>query len=252
MTTPHQTNLHGKVALITGASSGIGAAMARALAARGAHVALAARRAERVQDLANEIGQGGGQALAITADVRDEDAVKAMVQATVDRFGGIDILIPNAGLGYRASIVDGDTQRWKTMLDTNVYGVLLTLKYGIPHVVARGRGDVFLLSSVAGRVVATGGAGYSATKFAVNAIGEALRQEVSRQGVRVTLLEPGVVVSEFQEVASYPPGIIKSWLGDYPPIQAEDIAQAMLSVLDLPPHVMVNELLIRPTGQVSP
>ncbi len=252
MTTPQQADLQGKVALITGASSGIGAALARALAGRGAQVALAARRTERVHDLANEIGQNGGQALAITADVRDEDSVKAMVQATVDRFGGIDILIPNAGLGYRASIVESDTQRWKTMLDTNVFGVLLTLKYAIPHVVARGRGDVFLLSSVAGRVVATGGAGYSATKFAVNAIGEALRQEVSRKGVRVTLLEPGVVVTEFQQVADYPPGIIESWLGEHPPIQPEDIAQAVLAVLALPPHVVVNELLIRPTGQVSP
>src|SRR5579875_1681515 len=252
MTTPQQADLQGKVALITGASSGIGAALARALAGRGAQVALAARRTERVHDLASEIGQNGGQALAITADVRDEDSVKAMVQATVDRFGGIDILIPNAGLGYRASIVESDTQRWKTMLDTNVFGVLLTLKYAIPHVVARGRGDVFLLSSVAGRVVATGGAGYSATKFAVNAIGEALRQEVSRKGVRVTLLEPGVVVTEFQQVADYPPGIIESWLGEHPPIQPEDIAQAVLAVLALPPHVVVNELLIRPTGQVSP
>ncbi len=247
-----QADLNGRVALITGASSGIGAALARALAARGVRLALAARRTERVQALADEVTRGGGEALALTTDVRDEAAVQAMVAATVERLGGIDILIPNAGFGYRSSIVAGDTQRWKDMLDTNVFGVLLTLKYGVPHVVARGRGDIFLLSSVAGRVVATGGAAYSASKFAVNAIGEALRQEVSRQNVRVTVLQPGVVVSEFQAVAEYPPNFIETWLQGTPPIQPGDIAQTVLALLDLPPYVAVNELLIRPTGQIAP
>lgn len=252
MTTPHQTDLRGRVALITGASSGIGEALARALAGRGVRLALAARRTERVQALADELRQGGTEAFAITADVREEADVQAMITATVEHFGGIDILIPNAGLGYRAAIVEGDTQRWKTMLDTNVYGVLLTLKYGVPQVVARGRGDVFLLSSVAGQKVGNGGAAYSATKFAVNAIGEALRQEVARANVRVTLLQPGVVISEFQEVADYPPGLIESWLGGTPPVQTQDIAQAVLAILDLPQHVSVNEICIRPTGQVNP
>lgn len=252
MTIPHTTDLRGQVALITGASSGIGEAIARALAGRGVRLALAARRTERVEALARELSAAGTEAFAITADVRDEAQVQAMVQATVDRFGGIDILIPNAGLGYRAPIVESDTQRWKTMLDTNVFGVLITLKYGVPHVVARGRGTVFLLSSVAGQTVAFGGAGYSATKYAVNAIGEALRQEMARQNVRVTLLQPGVVVSEFQAVADYPEGIIDSWLGGTPPVQPHDIAQAVLAVLDLPPNVSVNEMVIRPTGQVNP
>ena len=247
-----QTELNGKVALITGASSGIGEALARALVGRGVRVALAARRTERVQALATALTQAGGEALAITADVRDETAVKAMVAATVAHFGGIDILIPNAGFGYRASIAEGDTQRWKDMIDTNIFGVLLTLKYGSPQVVARGGGDIFLLSSVAGRVVATGGAAYSATKFAVNAIGEALRHEVTRQNVRVTTLLPGVVISEFQAVAEYPPDFIEKWLGGTPPIQPQDIAQTVLAVLDLPRHVSINEMLIRPSGQIAP
>jgi NADP-dependent 3-hydroxy acid dehydrogenase YdfG len=242
-------DLTGRIALITGASSGIGQAFARALAGRGVKLALAARRTERLEALAEELG---GDVLTITTDVRDEEAVKAMVAATVERFGAIDILIPNAGFGYRAPIVDGDTARWKAMIDTNIFGVLLTLKYGVPHLVARGRGDVFLLSSVAGRVVAAGGAGYSATKFAVTAIGEALRGEVTRQGVRVTVLEPGVVISEFQAVADYPPGIIQTWLSGTPPMQPEDIAEVMLNILDLPRHVSLNEVLIRPSGQVSP
>jgi NADP-dependent 3-hydroxy acid dehydrogenase YdfG len=252
MTTPQQTDLRGRVALITGASSGIGEAPARALAGRGVRVALAARRTERVQALADELSRGGTEALAITADVRDEADVQSMVNTTVERLGGIDILIPNAGLGYRAPIVEGDTQRWKTMLDTNIFGVLLTLKYGVPHVVARGRGDVFLLSSVAGQKVGNGGAAYSATKFAVNAIGEALRQEMAPLNVRVTLLQPGVVISEFQAVADYPPGLIESWLHGAPPVLPQDIAQVVLAILDLPQHVAVNEICIRPTGQVNP
>jgi NADP-dependent 3-hydroxy acid dehydrogenase YdfG len=252
MTTPQQTDLRGRVALITGASSGIGEALARALAGRGVRVALAARRTERVQALADELSRGGTEALAITADVRDEADVQSMVNTTVERLGGIDILIPNAGLGYRAPIVEGDTQRWKTMLDTNIFGVLLTLKYGVPHVVARGRGDVFLLSSVAGQKVGNGGAAYSATKFAVNAIGEALRQEMAPLNVRVTLLQPGVVISEFQAVADYPPGLIESWLHGAPPVLPQDIAQVVLAILDLPQHVAVNEICIRPTGQVNP
>lgn len=251
MATP-QADLRGRVALITGASSGIGEALARALAGRGAHVALAARRTDRVRALADELSAGGTEAMPITADVRDEAAVQAMVAATVERFGGMDILIPNAGFGYRASIAEGDTKRWKDMIDTNIFGVLLTLKYGTPPLVARGGGDVILLSSVAGRVVATGGAAYSATKFAVNAIAEALRHEVTRQNVRVTTLQPGVVVSEFQSVADYPPDFIEKWLGGTPPMQPQDIAQAVLAVLDLPRHVSINEMLIRPSGQVSP
>ncbi len=242
-------DLTGRIALITGASSGIGQAFARALAGRGVKLALAARRTERLEALAAELGT---EVLAITADVREEEAVKAMVAATVEQFGGIDILIPNAGFGYRSPIVDGDTARWKAMIDTNIFGVLLTLKYGVPHLVARGRGDVFLLSSVAGRVVAAGGAAYSATKFAVNAIGEALRGEVTRQGVRVTVMEPGVVATEFQAVAGYPPDHTEKWLGGALPMQPEDIAQVMLNILDLPRYVSLNEVLIRPTGQVSP
>jgi NADP-dependent 3-hydroxy acid dehydrogenase YdfG len=244
--------LRGQVALITGASSGIGMAMARALAGRGVRLALAARRKERLDQLVQEFGDQGVEGLAITCDVRDEDAVQSMVRQTEERFGGLDILIPNAGLGYRSPIVDGDTARWKVMLDTNVFGTLLTLKYGVPLLLKRGQGDVFLLSSVAGHVVGNGGAGYSATKFAVNAIGEALRQEASRNNVRVTLLAPGAVISEFQEVASYPPNILENWLGGTPPLQPADIAQAMLSILDLPRHVAVNQHIVRPTGQVAP
>ena len=253
MATPQGIDqLRGKVALVTGASSGIGEGLARALAARGVKVAIAARRGERIQALTQELAATGTEVLAIPADVRDEGAVQALVAQTVERFGGLDILIPNAGFGYRAPIVDGDTARWKAMLDTNVYGVLLTLHYGVPHLLARGSGDIFLLGSVAGRVVTTGGAAYSASKFAVRGIADALRQEMSRQNVRVTLLEPGVVQSEFQAVADYPPGFIDNWLGGTPPLLPADIANTVVAVLDMPRHVALNEILIRPTGQTNP
>ncbi len=245
-------DLRGKVALVTGASSGIGAALARALAGQGARVAIAARRGERIQALAAELTATGAEVLAIPTDVTDEAAVRALIAQTVERFGGLDVLIPNAGFGGRAAIVEGNTARWKEMLDTNIYGVLLTLHHGVPHLLARGGGDVVLLGSVAGRTVTTGGAAYSASKFAVRAISEALRQEMSRQRVRVTLLEPGVVASEFQAVAGYPPGFIDNWLGGTPPLQPADVASAVLAVLALPPHVSLNEILLRPTGQTNP
>ncbi|MBA3824392.1 MAG: SDR family NAD(P)-dependent oxidoreductase [Ktedonobacterales bacterium] len=253
MATPEGSpDLRGKVALVTGASSGIGEALARALAGQGARVAIAARRGERIHALADELTATGAEVLAVPTDVTDESAVQSLVAQTVARFGGLDILIPNAGFGYRAPIVEGDTARWKAMLDTNVYGVLLSLHYGVPHILARGRGDVILLGSVAGRTVTTGGAAYSASKSAVRAISEALRQEMSRKNVRVTLLEPGVVASEFQAVADYPPGFIDNWLGGTPPLLPVDIASAVLAVLALPPHVSLNEILLRPTGQTNP
>jgi 3-hydroxy acid dehydrogenase / malonic semialdehyde reductase len=244
--------LRGRVAFITGASSGIGASIARALSTEGVSVALAARRTERVQQIADDINSAGGNALTLTCDVRDEEQVKAAVTSATSHFGGLDILIANAGFGYRSPIIDGDTDRWKAMIDTNIFGMLLTLKYGVPPLIERGHGDVILLSSVAGHVVGNGGAAYSATKFAVNAIGEALRQEVARKNVRVTLLAPGVVISEFQEVAGYAPNLIDNWLAGTPPIQTDEIAQAILSILALPPHVSVNQMIVRPTGQVNP
>ncbi len=246
------TDLQGRVALITGGSSGIGAAIGTALGGRGVRVVLGARRLDAVERVAAAITSGGGEALAVECDVRDPEQVRALIAATTERFGGLDILVANAGLGYRAPIVDGDIERWKVMLDTNVYGVLLTLKYGVPPILARGGGDVFLLSSTAGEVVSEGSAAYSATKFAVNAIGEALRREVTRQHVRVTLLAPGAVVSGFQEVAGYAPDQIDRWMQGQPPMQPEDVAQAVLAALDLPAHMAINHMLMRPTGQVGP
>lgn len=248
------TDLRGKVAVITGASSGIGEAIAETLARRGARVALQARRTERLEALAERLrgDAANGETLVVTGDVRKPEDVQRLMQQTVERWGSIDILVANAGFGYRNHVVNGDVERWKDMIDTNVYGLLLTLKYGVKPMIDQKRGHVIILSSVAGRVPQAGGSAYCATKSAATTIGESLRQEVAQQGVRVTTLEPGVVISEFQQVAEYTPEIVPNMLKGAAPLMPEDIARTVLFAVELPPHVAVNELLIRPTGQTYP
>jgi NADP-dependent 3-hydroxy acid dehydrogenase YdfG len=246
-------DLHEQVAIVTGASSGIGMAVARALAQRGVHVALAARRVDRLQALSDELTADGRiEALVVECDVRDPDAVQALVQKTLDRWGQIDILVANAGFGYRAPVIDGDIARWKDMLDTNVYGLLLTLKYGVPPMLERRRGHVVVTSSVAGRVPTLGGSAYCGSKFAATAIADVLRQEVGPQGVRVTTIEPGVVISEFQEVAGYTPGTLENMLKGATPLVPEDIARAVVFAVEQPAHYGITELVVRPTGQAFP
>lgn len=246
-------DLHEQVALVTGASSGIGVAVARALAQRGVRVALAARRAVRLQALADELmSDGRSDALALTCDVRNPDDVQAAVKQTLDRWGQLDILVANAGFGYRAPLIEGDITRWKDMIDTNVYGLLLTLKYGVPPMLDRKRGHVIVTSSVAGRVPTLLGSAYCGTKFAATAIADVLRQEVGPQGVRVTTIEPGVVLSEFQEVANYPPGILENMLKGATPLVPGDIARAVVFAIEQPAHYAVNEIVVRPTGQAFP
>lgn len=247
-----RTELRGKVALITGASSGLGAAIAAALASRGVHLALSARRADRLRAVAERLAtDGAAETLALPGDVRDEAYVRAMVRQTVERWGHLDILIANAGRGYRAPIAEGDPAQWKEVLDINVYGLLLTLHYGVPALLAAGGGHVIVLSSVAARVVQAGNGVYSASKHAASVLAEALRQEVTRQGVRVTSIEPGVVRTPFQDTAGYSPELRRRLLEEQRPLIAEDIAAAVLYALEQPPHVSINALLVRPTDQVS-
>src|SRR5712692_8954400 len=186
------TDLRRKVALVTGASSGIGEAVAEALVQRGAHVALFARRENRLQALAQRLaGQGSEEPLIVPGDVRKPEDVQNLVNQTVQRWGKLDIVIANAGFGYHSPIVDGDVERWKNLLDTNVYGLLLTLKYGVEHLLKQVSGHVVVSSSVAGRSVTAGGAVYRGRTSAVGAIAEALRQELGKQGARLTPTEPG-------------------------------------------------------------
>ncbi|MGO8948174.1 MAG: SDR family oxidoreductase [Ktedonobacterales bacterium] len=251
-------DLHQKVALVTGASSGIGQAIAEQLLLQGVRVALFARRTERLEDLSRNLagaepgGGGLGETLVITGDVRISDDVQGAVKTTLNRWGTLDIVVANAGFGYRLPVVDGDPERWKEMIDTNVYGLLLTLKFGVAPLLERGSGHVIVMSSVAGRVATPGGAAYCGTKFAASAIADSLRQEVGPRGVRVTTIEPGVVISEFQQVAEYTPDILKNMLKGATPLVPADIARAVIFALVQPAHFAVSEMVVRPTGQAYP
>ncbi|HEX9068532.1 MAG TPA: SDR family oxidoreductase [Ktedonobacterales bacterium] len=248
-----EESLRGKIALITGASSGIGEAIAEDLAAHGMRLALAARRTDRLDALSRRLAEAhGAEAVAIACDVREPAQVEAAVAAALRRFGAIDVLVANAGFGYRAPVVDGDVARWKSLLDTNVFGLLVTLKYGVKPMLERGSGHVIVTSSVAGRVVTAGGGVYCGSKFAATAIAEALRMEAGPKGVRVTTIEPGVVISEFQAVAEYTPEIVQNMLKGTTPLMPADIARAVTFALEQPTHVALNEIVVRATGQAYP
>jgi NADP-dependent 3-hydroxy acid dehydrogenase YdfG len=230
-----------RVLLITGASSGIGSATARAAA--GKHrLVLAARRLEELEELAAELG-GEERALAVRCDVTEWDQVQALAEAALDRFGRIDAVFANAGFGATRGFLEESPEHWRSMVLTNVYGVALTIRATLPHLLERGDGHFLITSSVAGRRALPGSL-YSATKWAATAIGESLRQELRQMhdnhGIRVTLIEPGMVDTPFFENR---PG--KSALQD------DDIARAVLYALEQPQGVDVNEILIRPTSQSS-
>jgi NADP-dependent 3-hydroxy acid dehydrogenase YdfG len=238
--------LAGKVAIVTGASSGIGEATARSLAREGCNVVLAARREERLNALAAELGEG---ALAAPADVRDPAACAALVARSVERFGSLDILVNNAGLGLYGSVAEGDPEDWRKMFEVNVLGVLYTTRAAVRQMLRQGSGDVVFVSSLAGRrVPRADGTVYAATKHAVNAIAEGLRMDVHEKGIRVINIEPGLVRTEFPE-SSHPSAQRYYAEKEYTPLEAEDVANAVVYALDQPPRVSVNEVLVRPTEQ---
>jgi NADP-dependent 3-hydroxy acid dehydrogenase YdfG len=223
-----------RVLLITGASSGIGAATARQAAAEGWRVVLAARSRDRLEQLANELG-GPERALAVRCDVTDWDEQQQMVQATLTTFGRLDGAFANAGFGGPRGFLSDTPEHWREMVLTNVYGAALTLRAAIPAL-RDSRGHLLLTSSVAGRRVLPGSL-YSATKHAVTAMGEAARQDLHGSGVRVSVIEPGMTDTPFFDRRPEQA------------LQAEDVARAVLFALSQPPHVDVNEILIRPTAQ---
>jgi NADP-dependent 3-hydroxy acid dehydrogenase YdfG len=222
------------VFLITGASSGIGAATARAAAGAGYRVALASRSADRLNELAAELG-GGERALAIRCDVTEWADQEAMVAAVLERFGRLDVTFANAGFGAKRGFLSESPEFWKSMVLTNVYGAALTIRATL-EALKQSRGHLLLTGSVAGRRALPGSL-YSATKWAVTAMGEGARQELNGTGVRVTLIEPGVVDTAFFE--NRPKTALKP----------EDIARAVMYAVSQPPEVDVNEILIRPTAQ---
>lgn len=224
------------VFLITGASSGIGAATARFAAQAGYRVVLAARSTDRLDELATELG-GGERALAVPCDVTEWDQQRAMVQTTLDRFGRLDVAFANAGFGAARSFLGDSPEHWREMVLTNVYGAALTIRATIPSL-KEARGHLLLTGSLAGRRALPGSL-YSATKFAVTAMGEAARLELNDTGVRVTLIEPGQVETPFFDN----PGEGR--------LEAEDVARTVMFAVSQPPHVDVNEILVRPTAQSS-
>jgi NADP-dependent 3-hydroxy acid dehydrogenase YdfG len=238
--------LAGKASIVTGASSGIGAATARVLAKEGCNVVLAARREDRLNALAAELGEG---TLAVPADVTDPAACAALVAQTVERFGSLDVLINNAGLGLYGSIAEGNPEDWRKMFDVNVLGVLYTTRAAVRQMLRQGAGDVVFVSSLAGRrVPRADGTVYAATKHAVNAIADGLRMDVHEKGIRVINVEPGLVRTAFPE-SSYPSAEEYYAQREYTPLEAEDVAAAVVYALNQPPRVSFNEILVRPTEQ---
>jgi NADP-dependent 3-hydroxy acid dehydrogenase YdfG len=250
--------IDGRVALVTGASSGIGEATARNLAAQGAAVALLARRRDRLEKLAAEIEEGGGSALVIPADVTEQWDAEASVQRTVDEFGRLDILVNDAGLMLLGPALGGPVKDWDRMVSVNIMGLLYTTYAALPHLLKaaedspRGVADLVNVGSVAGRQARAGAAVYNLTKFGVRAFSEGLRQEVTGQHVRVSLVEPGRVDTElWSHMRDEARDESLRRFAGVEPLNASDIADAITYVVTRPRHVAVNEMLVRPTDQVN-
>ncbi|MEO8742466.1 MAG: SDR family NAD(P)-dependent oxidoreductase [Lysobacteraceae bacterium] len=246
-----KTVLKGRVALVTGASSGIGEATALALSAAGAKVALSARRRERLDALAARIRDAGGEAFVVIADLSKEDDAQRMVRETEAHFGQIDILINNAGVMYLEPVASADLARWRHMFELNVLGLIAATQAVMPGMSARHDGHIVNVSSTAGRIANAMAAGYSGTKFGVVGFSEALRKEVFKDGIRVTVIEPGVVATELREHIAHAPTqqAINAWAEGMRQLQPEDVANTIVFCVSQPPHVNINEVLMRPTDQ---
>ncbi len=244
-------NIDRQVALITGASSGIGEATALALAERGIWVALAARREDRLTSLAERINNAGGKAIALIADVTDEQQAQAMVRRAYEQFGRLDILINSAGLMLLGPIAEADTTDWQRMIATNVLGTLYTTHAALPIMKSQGSGHIVNLSSVAGRFARAGSSVYNVTKWGVVAFSEALRQECLQDHIRVTVIEPGVVDTDLATHITHSTARETALrrIREITPLRSEDVANAIVYAVTQPPHVSVNEILLRPTEQ---
>ncbi len=246
-------DLSDRAVAITGASSGIGEATALLCARSGASVALAARRGDRIDELAQRIEAEGGRAIAVPTDVADEAAARAFVQRAHDELGPLDALINNAGVMLLGPVEGADTDQWRQMIDVNVLGLLYCTHAALPLMREQGSGHIVNVSSVAGRRANNGAAVYNLTKFGVNGFTEALRQEASRSGVRVTVIEPGYVETELQGHNAGNPKVaagmekMKEQLGEV--LQPDDIAEAIVYALAQPPYVTVAEVLVLPATQ---
>jgi NADP-dependent 3-hydroxy acid dehydrogenase YdfG len=242
-------NIAGKVVIITGASSGLGEATARHLAKAGAKLVLAARRLERIEQLAAELTAAGGQAIAVKTDVTVREDLQALAAAAVEHFGRVDVLVNNAGTMPLAPINKLKVDEWDYMIDVNIKGVLYGIAAALPHMQARKSGHIVNVSSVAGHKVRAGTAVYSATKRAVRVLTEGLRQEVKPWGIRTTIISPGAVATELPDSiteADVQAGVKAFYEIAIP---AESFARAVVYALGQPEDVDINEILFRPTKQ---
>ncbi|MBW2456543.1 MAG: SDR family NAD(P)-dependent oxidoreductase [Deltaproteobacteria bacterium] len=243
-----------KTALVTGASSGIGQAVARRLCAEGMKVVCCARRTERLEALHDELEQAPGEIWPMTADLRDEQQILRMFAAIREGLGGVDVLINNAGLGYRSPLMTGATDRWREMLEINVLALCICTREAVTDMRTRGdAGHVIHISSMSAHRVPTASGVYSATKFAVRSVTEGLRQELRAAGsrIRVTAISPGFVETEFAAHWNQRPEAAAETYGRYPVIQSDEIADMVAYALSQPGHVQIHDLLVRPTEQPS-
>ncbi|WP_232522217.1 SDR family oxidoreductase [Sulfuriferula plumbiphila] len=240
-------DLTNKVAVITGASSGIGEAAARLLVQEGVRVVLTARRRERLEALAAELGDA---AIAIPTDVSDPEQVQALFSQVRERFGGLDLLFNNAGVGYHAPFADSKPEEWQRTIDANLYGVLRCTHAAIPLLKGRPGAMISTVSSVGGRYGIAGWSVYNATKFAVVGFHDALRKELGPEGIRVALIEPGAVWTEWGH--NVPAEVMHERRESLDALHPEDVAQALVYSFAQPANVLVEEILVRPVRQISP
>ena len=239
-----------KIVVVTGASSGLGEATARLLSAQGATVVLGARRADRLQSLAKDLESRGGKALALTTDVTQREQVKTLVDSAVQTYGRIDVMINNAGLMPQAPLERLKVDEWEQMIDVNIKGVLYGIAAALPHMQRQKAGHFINVSSVAGHRVGPGFAVYAATKFAVRALSEGLRQEVKPYNIRTTVISPGAVATELPDSVTDPDASkrIRTFY-EQVAVPADSFARAVAFAMSQPEDVDINEILYRPTRQ---
>ncbi|KTG10400.1 oxidoreductase [Haloprofundus marisrubri] len=254
MSTEFGSELDGQVAIVTGASSGIGSATAESLASRGASVVLAARREGELEALEARIEDGDGEALVVATDVTDDDDIDNLVETTLDEYGRIDILVNNAGLMPLAHIAEADRETLQTTIDVNLSGLITLTHAVVPTMIEQERGHIVNLSSVVGRFLQPNSSHYNAAKAGVKMFGDSLRLDVAEEGIRVATIEPGAVDTELLEhipdddVQSN----VKEYVGSMDALAPEDIARTITFVVTQPQRVDINEVLIRPLDQVQP
>lgn len=246
--------LAGRVALVTGASAGIGEAVAVALAAAGATVAVVARREDRLKALVGQIEDTGGKAIALPGDVAKEPVAKGVVAEALQRCGRLDVLVNSAGLIQSGGVENSDTAHWRQLLEVNLLASLYTSQAAITAMRAQGGGDIINVSSTAGRRASAAFPAYSASKFGLTAMNEAMRQEVGRYGIRVCIIEPGATSTEVAEGIADPAirRAMREHIGKEGALLPQDVAEAVLFVLSLPARANVSQLMIRPTIDATP